>query len=195
MKITEWKISELLESNDYGIKLSGNPTIVDSQYGKAVRFNGKDDGIFLDINPIMNMDEFTVEAIFYPDNDGQFEQRFLHIGMDKEDRLLLETRTTNNNQWYLDAFIAIGNSINPLFDKEKLHSTNEWHHIAFVIDGNNLTSYVDGIKELTGKGELAPMKSGQTSIGVRQNKISWFKGIIYNIKITHEALLPERFSR
>lgn len=195
MNIIEWKISEILESKSHGLTLSGHPAIVDSPYGKAVRFNGIDDGIFLEINPIIGVNHFTVEAIFYPESGGSFEQRFLHLGMDKEDRLLLETRTTENNQWYFDAFIATGASSNPLVDKEKLHPVDKWHHVAFIIDNGYLTSYVNGIKELTDKTVLTPIQSGRTSIGMRQNKISWFKGNIYNIKITHAALAPEQFTK
>jgi len=195
MNIIEWKISEILESKGLGLTLAGNPAIIDSPYGKAVHFNGIDDGMFLEVNPIIGVNNFTIEAVFHPDSGGSFEQRFLHLGMDKEDRLLLETRTTESNQWYFDAYIATGASSSPLVDKEKLHPADKWHHVAFVIDDGNLTSYVNGIKELTNKTVLTPMQSGRTSIGVRQNKINWFKGSIYNIRITHAALAPEQFTK
>jgi hypothetical protein len=141
------------------------------------------------------MNQFTIEAIFHPESGGSFEQRFLHLGMDKEDRLLLETRTTENNLWYLDAFIATGAAANPLFDKENCIRSIDGHHVAFVIDNGYLTSYVDGIREMADKTVLTPMQGGRTSIGVRQNKISWFKGSIYSIKITDTVLAPEQFTK
>ena len=195
METVEWKISELLETKSFGLTTSGNPAIVDSPYGKAVRFNGVDDGIFLNTNPIIGLDKFTIEAIFLPESGGQFEQRFLHFGLVTEDRMLLELRSTEEKHWYFDAFIATGQSSLVLIDKEKLHPSDTWQHTAFIIDGGNLTSYVNGVKELKGKTSVTPMKSGQASIGVRQNKISWFKGSIYSIKVTPEALTPERFTK
>lgn len=35
--------------------------------------------------------------------------------------------------------------------------------------------------------------SGKTSIGVRLNEQSWFKGTIYKIRISPEALSPNNF--
>jgi hypothetical protein len=41
--------------------------------------------------------------------------------------------------------------------------------------------------------EFTPLKPGHTSIGVRLNKVSWFKGAIRKIRITSKALSPEEF--
>ena len=194
METVEWKVSDILESKKYGLTVSGNPKIIDSSYGKAVNFNGVDDAIFLDTNPIERLSQFTIEAIFHPDFGGKFEQRFLHFGHIQEDRLLFESRT-EENQWYFDAFIAIGESSQVLIDEQKKHPIDNWYHTAFVIDNGNLSSYVNGVKELTGNVELTPMKGGKTSIGVRQNKISWYKGSIYSIRITPRALSAEDFTK
>lgn len=195
MKITEWKLSEIFEQKQFGLTFSGNPKLIDSPYGNAVRFDGKEDGIFIEANPLIGLNSFTVEMIFFPESGGEFEQRFLHCGLTQSDRLLLELRSTEDKSWYFDAFIATGESSHVLIDKEKLHKSDEWHHVAFVIDNGNLTSYVDGVIELTGKMELNPFTSGQTSFGVRQNKISWFKGAIYSLKVTPSALTPENFMK
>jgi hypothetical protein len=36
-------------------------------------------------------------------------------------------------------------------------------------------------------------KSGKTSLGVRLNKVHWFKGAIRTVRITPRALSPEEF--
>lgn len=195
MNITEWKLSEILEQKKFGLTTTGNPKLIDSPYGKAVRFDGIEDGIFIDTNPLIGLNSFTVEMIFYPESGGEFEQRFLHCGLTQSDRLLLELRSTEDKNWYFDSFIATGESSQVLIDKEKLHASDEWHHVAFVIDNGNLTSYVNGVKELTGKMELTPFQNGQTSFGVRQNKISWFKGTIYSLKVTPSVLTPDKFTK
>jgi len=40
---------------------------------------------------------------------------------------------------------------------------------------------------------MTPIQTGQSSIGVRQNKVSWFKGAIYQLRISPEALSPNDF--
>jgi hypothetical protein len=195
MTTTEWKLSELLAVKSFNLTTSGNPATINSLKGEATQFNGIDDGVFIDANPISGLSQFTVEMIIYPESGGQFEQRFLHCGFSQSDRMLLELRSTDDKQWYFDAFIATGESSLALIDKEKLHPSDEWHHVAFVIDNGNISSYVNGIKEVEGKMNLTPIQGGQTSLGVRQNKISWFKGTIYSLKITPAVLQPEQFSK
>jgi len=193
MAATEWKLSELLAVKPFNLTTSGNPLKIISSKREVIQFNGIDDGIFIDNNPISGLSQFTVEMIFYPESGGQFEQRFLHCGFPQSDRLLLELRSTDEKQWYLDAFILTGESSMALIDKDKLHPSDEWHHVAFVIDNGNISSYVNGIKECEGKMNLTPRQGGQTSFGARQNKISWFKGAIDRLKITPAVLQPDQF--
>jgi hypothetical protein len=193
MTTTEWKISEVFSTKSFNLTTSGNPLKKSSPKGEVIQFNGIDDGIFINDNPISGLSQFTVEMIFYPESGGQFEQRFLHCGHSQSDRLLLELRSTEDKQWYFDAFISTGESSLALIDKEKLHPSDEWHHVAFVIDNGKISSFVNGIKECEGEMNLTPMRGGQTSFGVRQNKISWFKGAIERLKITPAVLQPEQF--
>jgi hypothetical protein len=173
---------------------SGNPLTIDSPYGKAVQFDGKGDALFLDRSPLLNMRQFTVEVIFRPDPDGLPEQRFLHMGEVNGDRMMLETRLTPDNQWYLDAYIKSGDSSKPLIDKNLLHPTGKWQHIAFVVDDGKMDTYVEGKHELEGRVPFSPFKSGRASIGVRMNKQYWFKGAIARIRITPKPLAPSEFS-
>jgi hypothetical protein len=52
---------------------------------------------------------------------------------------------------------------------------------------------VNGKRELEGKIDSSVVNGGSTSIGVRQNKLNWFKGSIYEIRITPSALQPSSF--
>ena len=173
---------------------SGNPLTISSPYGEAVQFDGKGDALFLERSPLLNLRQFTVEVIFRPDPDGLPEQRFLHMGEVNGDRMMLETRLTPDNQWYLDAFIKSGDSSKPLIDKSLLHPTGKWHHLAFVVDDGKMDTYVEGKHELEGRVPFSPFKSGRASIGVRMNKQYWFKGAIARIRITPKSLAPSEFS-
>jgi hypothetical protein len=193
--VVEWKLEDLNNTKAEGVTRVGDPHAVDCPYGKAVHFDGTKDGLFLNTNPLENLDQFTIEVIFQPDGKAPQEQRFLHMGEVRGDRLLLETRVTDDDRWCLDAFLLSGNSSQTLIDKNKLHPTEKWYHIAFVVDDGKTSVYIDGQLELDGKIEFSPMKAGATSIGVRMNKVSWFKGAIYKIRITPKCLIPAKFMR
>jgi hypothetical protein len=190
----EWQLGTLNATGQVGQTKSGNPSTISSPYGEAVQFDGTGDGIFLDKNPLANLRQFTVEIIFRPDPNGKPEQRFLHMGEIDGDRMLIETRVTEDKQWYLDAFIKSGDSSKALIDKNLVHSTGEWHHIAFVVDNGKMDTYVAGKHELEGKVQFSPFKGGQTSIGVRMNRVYWFKGAIAKIRITPRSLKPSEFT-
>ncbi len=191
---TEWILSDFLENAQKGITVTGNPETVKYRNKKAVAFNGTDDAIFLEEMPLAGLEQFTVEMIYNPYSGGNFEQRFLHCGEANGDRLLLELRSTPGG-WYFDAFIKIGENGVTLIEPALLHPHDQWYHVAYVIDKGRLETWINGKKELEGYMALTPVNSGQTSIGVRQNKVSWFKGAIYKIRITPQALGPEKFMK
>ena len=142
--------------------------------------------------PLIGLEQFTIEVIFQPASGGSFEQRFLHFGEIEGDRVLLELRA-NTTDWYFDAFITAGEQKCTLIDPKLLHPLDQWYHAAYVIDNGKLETYVNGKKELEGKVFLSPLKGGRTSIGVRQNKVSWFRGAIYRVRISPAALEPSKF--
>jgi hypothetical protein len=190
----EWQLGMLNASGPVGQTKSGNPSTISSPYGEAVQFDGKGDGLFLDKNPLVNMRQFTVEVLFRPDPKGQPEQRFLQMGEVNGERMMLETRLTENDQWYLDAYIKSGDSSKALIDKSLVHPTGEWCHIAFVVDNGKMDTYVAGKHELEGRVPFSPFKTGRTSIGVRMNKVYWFKGAIAKIRVTPRSLKPSEFT-
>jgi len=38
-----------------------------------------------------------------------------------------------------------------------------------------------------------PQKEGRTSIGVRINQVSWYKGAVRQVRITPRVLMPQEF--
>ena len=192
--IVEWQLGTLNTSGLSGESKSGNPLTISSPYGEAVQFDGKGDALFLDRNPLVSLRQFTVEVIFRPDPKSQFEQRFLHMGEVNGDRMLIELRMTEDSQWYLDAFIKWGDSSKTLIDKSLLHPAGDWYHVALVVDDGKMETFVAGKRELEGRVEFSPFKSGRTSIGARMNKVSWFKGAIARIKISPKCLTPSEFT-
>lgn len=171
----------------------GDPLVIDVPGGKAVLFDGTDDGLVVNANPIAGARAFTVEAVFRPDANGAKEQRWFHIQQDKsENRVLLETRLVGD-QWFLDTYIRSGESNRALFAENFKHPVGVWYHIALVFDGAEMRHYVDGKLEMSGPLSIAPLESGQTSIGVRLNRVFWFKGAVRKARFTARALAPAKF--
>lgn len=187
-----WLVANLLRGKSIEIKIKGSPKLVSSPYGEAVYFNGVSDALFLEEMPLKSLREFTVEMIFCPDTLAPFEQRILHIGEINDDRMLLEIRAVNNS-WYLDGFVASSANKKTLINEQLTHPLGQWSHVAFVVSENRLTTFVNGKQELSEPFSFVPIESGRCSIGVRQNEQSWFKGMIYKIKITPKQITPDDF--
>lgn len=190
----EWLLYDLLSAKDNPLKLTGNPLPVYDSVWKAVSFNGIGDGLFYDSISLYGLKNFTLAAIVRPDSGGNFEQRFFHTGTIRDDRILLELRSTRRG-WYLDAFLKSGDQKIAMIDSSKLHPFHKWYHVALVMNGDTATSYVNGIKQCSSVVSFQPLGSGHTSLGMRQDLRSWFKGAIYKISITPRSLKPGYFEK
>ncbi len=72
-KSVTWKINNLKTISGNKLTVLGNPQIIKTDDGKAILFDGVDDGIFLETNPIAGASEFTIEAVFRPEAGGGAE--------------------------------------------------------------------------------------------------------------------------
>lgn len=189
---TTWKVNNLKKIGKHKTEVLGEPKVVD----KSIEFDGIDDGIFLDTNPIEGFSTFTIEAIFRPSANGAKEQRWFHIEQypAAEVRVLMETRLVGD-EWFLDTFMKSGDNRLPLYAENFKHKIGKWYHVALVYDGKVMKHYVDGKLELSGEINFKAMSKGKTSLGVRQNKVYWFKGAIKKLKFTNKALTPEKFMK
>ena len=193
-KSITWKIDNLEKIGGNRVEVLGTPQVIKTDKGKAVLFDGVDDGIFINQNPLERFNEFTVEAVFRPDAGGGREQRWLHIEdtENTESRALLETRLVGD-QWFLDTFIKDGDNRSALFAENFKHPLGEWFHVALVFDRSEMRHYVNGKLELSGKITRRAFGKGLTSIGVRQNKVYWFKGAVRKVRFTNRALSSSEF--
>jgi hypothetical protein len=184
-----WTLDSLKSLGGHAVSVIGTPRVVTTPAGPAIEFNGTSDGLLLDVNPIEGLAAFTVEVVFEPSPDGPEEQRFIHISENgSERRLMMETRILPDHTWAFDTYLRMEAPGLALLDKTKTHPSGTWHATALTYDGKTMTSYVDGVRELSGDVSFAPLKAGKIGIGVRQNLVSWFKGKIRTIRITPAAL-------
>jgi hypothetical protein len=191
-----WHLERLDRIAGMAVTVEGTPLVVQTDVGPAIEFNGLTDGLFLDINPLAGLRAFTIEVVFQPAADGPDEQRFLHVEEAKTgNRALIELRMPPGGMWCLDTYLQSGEARLTLIDRTARHDAARWHVAALTYDGRTMAHSVNGVQEQRGAVQFAPLGEGRTSIGVRQNRVSWFKGRIRTIRITPEALPAERLLR
>jgi hypothetical protein len=194
-----WTFDRLAGIGGHPAKILGQPRLIDSLAGKAVQFDGVDDALFIENHPLAGAETFTWEVIFRPESGGSEAQRFFHLqerdpdtGADTRMRLLFETRLSGGN-WCLDAFVNSRGGSKPLMDRSLMHPLDRWYHAAQVHDGRTYTCYVNGELQMAAKVGFAPQGAGHCSVGVRINKVDYFKGAVSLARFSHRALPVSEF--
>jgi concanavalin A-like lectin/glucanase superfamily protein len=183
----EWRFDNLQRVGGRALTVVGQPTIVQTDRGPAIQFDGVDDGIEIDANPLSGRRRFTIEVVFQAAADGPAEQRFVHFEEPKtENRALIELRMTPEGRWALDTFLRSPEPGLALIDRSLTHSSGEWHTARLSYDGKTMVAFVDGARERSGEVPFTPLNGGRTSIGMRLNRVFWFKGIIHTVRILPE---------
>ena len=195
---TIWLFDRLQNIGGNKTTVLGAPRVIDSPVGKAVEFDGVQDALFIDNHPLAGAETFTFEAIFRPDG-GEREQRWFHLseqdaqtGADTDNRMLFEIRVTGNS-WFLDSYNQSGPVGKALMNRSALHPLGAWYHVASVYDGKEFRNYVNGVQEGAAELHLAPHGPGHASVGVRINKVYYFKGAVHMARFTRRALAPPEF--
>jgi len=194
-----WRFDSVDQVGGHTATILGHPRVTGTALGPAVAFDGTADALQLDVHPLAGARTFTMEMIFRPDAGGGEEQRFFHLqemdpqtGRPTATRLLFELRIVEG-RWCLDGVAYSGTQSKVLIDRTKLHSLGAWHHAALVYDGRELRDYVDGVLQGSAAVELATQGPGRTSIGTRLDRRSFFKGAIFEARMTPRALDPSDF--
>ena len=195
-----WTFDRLDNIGGHRTTVLGAPRVIDAPVGKAVEFDGVADALFIDHHPLAGAERFTWEAIFRPDG-GEREQRWFHLsevdpetGADTDNRMLFEIRVAAN-RWFLDSYAQSGAANKTLMNRNALHPLGVWYHVAAVYDGHEFSNYVDGVREGLSELNLAPHRPGRASVGVRINKVFYFKGAVHLARFTRRALSPAEFLR
>jgi hypothetical protein len=190
-----WAIDNLQSIGGHPTMVLGAPTVIETPDGKALAFDGQDDALFVENHPLARLSRFTVEIYFRPDAGGSSAQRFFHMQDDASGgRVLFETRLPGNNRWVLDVFVesGAGGSV-AVYDPARTHPLGAWYHLAAVVDGQRARSYVNGVEQASFPLAFRPHQGGRTSIGVRINRLYFFKGAIRAARFTPRVLTPTEF--
>lgn len=196
-----WVFDRLSDIGGARTTVEGAPALIDSPYGRAVRFDGVDDRLVIDKHPLAGMSRFTFEALFRPDG-GAFAQRWFHLN--EEDatpdappsatRILFEIRV-KDGAWSLDAFATGEGYKQTLLFFDKTFPIGAWYWVAQSYDGKTYRAFVNG--QLQGEADIAyrPQGRGRASVGARMNRVDYFKGAIREARFTPRALAPDALQR
>ena len=198
-EVEVWSFDQVGYLGGHTATVLGHPRVIESQFGKAMEFNGMDDALFVGVHPLAGVSTFTWEVIFRPDADGAREQRFFHLqeqdtktGEDTKNRMLFEIRIVDG-QWCLDSFATTAGQRLTLLNCKLLHPLGKWYRVTAVYDGKEFRNYVGDELEGSGELKLGPQLAGHSSVGVRIDKRDYFKGAILMARMTRHALPPEQF--
>lgn len=195
-KTTVWKLADPAHVGGKTTEVLGAPRVVD---GAAV-FDGAHDGVFVPDIPIAGCKQFTIEVLFSPAEGGGEAQRFVHLEDTSNHRALIEIRLDGKGSWWLDTFMMTDSQSGhglTLIEPKNTHPTDKWYWAALRYDGTTgtMTDFVNGQQELQGKQAFMPYVQGKISLGVRQNKVYWFKGAIKEVRFTPVALDADKLQR
>ena len=192
---TVWRLERAELVGGLAPEVLGAPQARERDGQRALCFDGKADGLLVPVNPLAGFSRFTIEVLLWPEGDGPPEQRFLHLQDGQERRVLLETRVADHS-WSLDTFLrATDTDKLTLLDRAEEQPTDRWYWAALVYDGKTMRHFVNGRKQLEGDVSFPPMTSGRISLGVRQNKIHWFKGCIAEVRFTPTSIPAAQLQR
>lgn len=150
-----WQLNSLTSVNSHVPEISGAPKVIElAKGGKAIAFDGKNDGLLINSNPLAGAEAFSIEVNFKPYASGpeNTEQRFLHIQDpgNPDRRILIELRLNGKGEWYADFFMRTEKESLTLIDSTKTHPVNEWATITLVYKNKQMRGYVNGIEETAG---------------------------------------------
>ena len=206
---TIWDIDGMDDIGGHAVTMVGHPQVIVTPAGRAVLFDGVTDGLVVDNHPLAGFSQFTFEALVRADG-GEPAQRWFHLAEtdprtglnatvasdnptnDSNPRFTFELRVAGD-QCYFESFTHGPTYQSALIDKTKTHPLGRWCVVTQTYDGQVHRSYVDGVLEKEAPLAYAPQGPGRASIGMRINRVSFFKGAVMRARFASHALAPAEF--
>ena len=200
---TVWRFDNLDRIGGFATQIEGHPRVVEGPDGKALRFDGKGDSLFVDGRPLVGAPTFTVEAVFEPEG-GAFEQRFMHVAEtdpatgldalpggtgDPNGRFMFEIRAADGF-WWLDTYVKSKAGGQALIFPQKRFPVGRWYAVAQTYDGTTYRAYVDGVLQGEARVGFVAHGPGHVRVGARMNHVNYFAGAIAEARFTDRALAP-----
>ena len=158
--------------------LESSPEWIDGKFGKALKFNGRDNCVQTGQKLLDSLQEFTIVTWINTDSlvgsriglVGQNDSP--EFGIDPIGRIFLWTPVSSVGHPYA-------------------HPDDEWHHVAAVADNEGLKVYVDGDVAAGGSAGNHGSSAFNVNIGgcgIWDATGNWFSGAMDEVAIFHSAL-------
>jgi hypothetical protein len=206
-----WQFDRLDSIGGIPAHVDGQPKIITTPAGKAALFDGVHDGLIIDKHPLAGFSQFTFEALVRPDG-GDPAQRWFHLAetdpttgqdatvapnnptADKNSRFTFELRV-DGDRCYFESFTHGPGYQSALIDKTKTHPLGQWCVVTQTYDGQTHRSFVNGVLEKEAPIAYVPQGPGHSSVGMRINHVSYFKGAVMRAHFAPRALAPSEFMK
>ena len=190
-----WRVDNTTRIFGHDVFAIGAPRRHEEAGVTVLDFDGAKDGVLVPVIPFAREREFTIEILFKPAADGPAEQRFFHAQDGAGRRALIETRLDGKGGWWLDTYIeTVGRGVT-LVDPARVHPAGRWYWAALRYDGKTMAHFVNGRKEREEAASFERFDAGQISLGVRQNRVYWFKGSIQEVRFHVTAVSEDALQR
>ena len=110
-------------------------------------------------------------------------------GADTDNRMLFEIRVVGD-KWFLDSYNQSGAANKALMNREARAPAGRLVPRRVGVRRQGIQQLRDGVREGRGEPQLAPHGPGHASVGVRINKVFYFKGAVRLARFTRRALPP-----
>lgn len=196
MEPTIWRLDRLDEIGGAVPEIVGAPRLERDAAGGFVVFDGQKDGLYVPLNPLRDLDQFTIEICFRAEPDGPPEPRFLHVQDEANNRALIELRIAKES-FAVDTYLgsASRGARLPLLDLTMRHPVRKWTWAALVFDRGRMEHFMEGKRELGGTVDFRSTAAGRVSLGMRGNQVHRFKGAIREVRWHQRALSPESLQK
>jgi hypothetical protein len=206
-----WQFDRLDNIGDNPAHVDGQPKIITTPAGKAVLFDGVHDGLFVDKHPLAGFSQFTFEALVRPDG-GDPAQRWLHLAetdprtgldattdpnnptADKNSRFTFELRV-DGDRCYFESFTHGPGYQSALIDKTKTHPLGggTWSPKPMMVRPIAASSMACWRRKVPSP--MCRRGPGRSSVEVRINQVSYFKGAVMRAHFAPRVLAPSEFMK
>jgi len=177
----------------------GDPEWVEGRSGSALRFDGRDDFVWVDRTDALSPDEaLTVELWFLADSPGR---RMTLISSRADGDYALEILPNGSIRALLSTINMDPDMYNELYSRTTVRS-HQWHHVALTFRRPHIRLYVDGREEAALEADfqirhsIVPLFLGADvgSAHFPYEPTNFFAGIIDDVHISRRARGPDEIS-
>jgi hypothetical protein len=184
---SNWVIDNTTKIGGFTTTVMGTPTVTAMSTGTAVCFDGNQDGLLLNTNPIQGMQRFTIEALVFPEFTGTADTRIIQITDTNNLRLVMGMRSDPAGNWHALVTSSGGGPATTIENTSNPHPSNQWYWLTVTYDGQAARVYVNGVLESSRNLTFGPMAAGSASLATRPNGQN-FPGCMRDMKFFASAL-------